>query len=122
MSGQYGVSEIGKILVTVIELGEVVAEMIEHKKAGGSTITMLGKVINLGDEIFDLFKLDVNLLKKQIGELNNEDFQDLKAIFIEKFELEDKAAEAKVEAGVELLDKLGQVIVETIKFAKEFKK
>lgn len=122
MSGNYGIEQIKKILAILVELGNVSEQMVQAKKDGGSTLVIISKLVALGDELYELIGLDFTQLKLEISEIDSADMDDIRAYFIEKFDLSHDEVEGKVEAAIELLDRLGDVIIATIKFAKSFKK
>lgn len=94
MAGKYGVDEVLKVLVTVVEAGNVVDKLLN----GGSVVA----IFSLTDEFAALATLDGAVFKAQVQELDADDRGKLVAALKAKLVLSDAKVEALIEEGVDL--------------------
>lgn len=115
MSEKQGVEQVKKVLDVVVEAGNVVEKIA---KTEGNAVAKLTKLVALTDELLQLAGLDVAKLKAEIADLDPAE----KALLLEhvksKFDLEDDKLEAKLEAGLGLAAKAGELVAEVVAFAK----
>ena len=118
MGGLHGVIETGKVLELLVEIGNVSEQMVLAKKEGGDTLQVLAKLVSLGDEVYALIGMDFKQLVLELKEIDSNDMDVLKAQAIAKFDLSNEDAQELIIEGIELLDALGDVVIQIKKFVK----
>ncbi len=118
MGEKLGVEQIEKIVVAVAEVGKVIDEMVNEQ---GGIAKKLAHLVELGDDVLMLAQLDVELLKKQLGDLEASERAALVELFVQKFDMQNDSVEAKVEAGLLLAAQAGELVAKVVDFAKSFK-
>jgi len=118
MGGTHGTEQLKKVLDVLIEGGMVADRMLSES---GGWLKRLSHLTAVADEVFALTGLDTAALKAEWGELDEGDRSSLVAHFKAKFDLPDDQVEAKVEAGLSLAAKAGELVLEVIDFSKTLK-
>lgn len=119
MSGQYGISQIKKLLALPLEVGNVLDVILNEKDM--STGKKLSYIFQLYDEAAALFTLDITQLRKEVTELDQTDKDDLKTFMRDKFNIKDDVLEAKIEESMDILDKIASLVQLIILFIKGIK-
>lgn len=96
--GQYGTSEIKKVVGLGIELFNVAPEVMDAK---GATSRLLA-LSPLKDELIEIVTFDQDLLKKQWDDLSDAEMDDVYQFAKDKYDIADDQVEEMVEEGFDI--------------------
>lgn len=96
-----GIDQLEKVVDFAADLGSVIEKVMDEK---GGAIARVTHLLGLSTDLISMASLDVAKLKAQFKALDDAEKATLMAEFKQKFQLEHKDAEAKVEAALDLLE------------------
>lgn len=115
LNSKYGTEQIEKVLDVVVEAGNVAEKIV---KEGGGVISKVSHLLKLADELIKVAGLVPSQLKLEFADLDANEKEKLMAHMKEKFDLENDALEAKIEAGLDLAVEAEEFIAKVVKFVK----
>lgn len=113
-----GIDQIIKVLDLILEAGNV----SEKVASATSVVSKVMALVPLSDELLRLLSLSPIVLKAQWADLDSDERKELNEYMREKLDLQDDALEAKIEAGLVLVNQAVEFIDQAINYAKDFKK
>lgn len=99
----FGIENLKKVLAVPFELGNIAGSIIEDQAKGWKAYL---KLVDIADEVFDLFKVEWTALKDEYLDLSDAEREEIKAYFVEKFDIPQDEIEAKIETAFEVIFEL----------------
>ena len=113
MSEKLGVEGLKKVVLAVAEAANVVSKVVHGKG--------LLVALSLMDELSALGGLDADTLKAEVKDLSLEEKEELKKALKDKLVLQNPAVEAKIEAGLDVVDEAVGVVQDALKVVEKIK-
>lgn len=115
MSGQFSIDESKRVLIVIAKSAGVFEKVA---KDNGGLVGKLALFLPMLEDVQSLFKIDLDLFKKEIGELDLDDRMKLIEAFKEHFDLADDKLEIKIEEAMIILSELFDLVEKILAFAK----
>lgn len=118
MEEKFGIDNLKKIIALPIELGNI-ADSIGAENSSNWKKWL--KIIDIFDEVFDLFKVDFKAIKDEYLDLSESEKEEIKQMMKDKFKIHDEKLEFVIEKCFEMLFNLESIIKSAVQLFKDLK-